>query len=144
MLGGEFRHALDAKGRVSVPFRFRNEMGDVVVVSKGIGEKCLYIFPMSEWKKIEDKISGLPISDARAREVTRFFAGGSSEIEIDKQGRIMLPQYLRDYACLGKDVVIIGAVNRAEIWDTAVWEAQLGSNGEYYANIEEDMKELGI
>ena len=144
MLGGEFRHALDAKGRVSVPFRFRNEMGDVVVVSKGIGEKCLYIFPMSEWKKIEDKISGLPISDERAREVTRFFAGGSSEIEIDKQGRIMLPQYLRDYASLGKDVVIIGAVNRAEIWDVSVWDDKLGENGGYYANIEADMKALGI
>jgi len=144
MLGGEYRHSLDAKGRVSVPYRFRDEMGDIVVVSKGIGEKCLYVFPMNEWKKIEEILSGLPISDARAREVTRFFAGGSSEIELDKQGRVMLPQYLRDYAGLDKDVVIIGAVNRAEIWDERVWDEKLSENGGYYANIEEDMKAMGI
>ena len=144
MLGGEFRHSMDGKGRVSVPFRFRNEMGDVVVVSKGIGEKCLFIFPMPEWKKIEDKIRVLPISDAKAREVTRFFAGGSSEIEIDKQGRIMLPQYLRDYAGLDREVVIVGLVNRAEIWDVNVWNEKIGTNSEYYSNIEQDMKDLGI
>ncbi|MBO4359369.1 MAG: division/cell wall cluster transcriptional repressor MraZ [Eubacteriaceae bacterium] len=135
---------MDGKGRVSVPFRFRNEMGDVVVVSKGIGEKCLFIFPMPEWKKIEDKIRVLPISDAKAREVTRFFAGGSSEIEIDKQGRIMLPQYLRDYAGLDREVVIVGLVNRAEIWDVNVWNEKIGTNSEYYSNIEQDMKDLGI
>lgn len=144
MFGGEYRHSLDAKGRISVPFRFRDEMGGVVVVSKGIGEKCLYIFTMEEWKKIEEKISGFPLSDERARRVTRYLIGGSSEIEIDKQGRIMLPQYLRDYAGLTKDAVVIGAGSRAEIWDADAWQNMLGDDESYYADIQNDMKELGI
>lgn len=144
LLSGEYRYSVDVKGRVSIPFRNRDEMGSFVVVSKGIGEKCLYVFPEHEWKKIEDKISSFPISDAKAREVARFFAGGACECEIDKQGRIMLPAYLRNYANIQKDVVLIGAVTRLEIWDTEIWDEKLGADEEYFANIEEDMKDLGI
>lgn len=144
MLSGEYRHSMDAKGRVSVPFRCREELGSVVVVSKGIGEKCLYAFAGNEWNKILEKINSFPISDSKARKVSRFFAGGASECEIDKQGRIMVPAYLREYADLGKNVVLIGAVNRMEIWDAELWSKQLGEGGEYYANIEADMRELGI
>ncbi len=144
LLSGEYRYSMDAKGRVSIPFRCRDELDSVVVVSKGIGEKCLYVFAQSEWKKLEEKIGSFPISDAKARVVTRFFAGGASECEIDKQGRIMVPSYLREYAFLEKDVVLIGAVNRIEIWDAEMWHKQLGDDEGYYANIEADMRELGI
>lgn len=144
LLSGEYRYSVDVKGRVSIPFRNRDEMGAFVVVSKGIGEKCLYVFPECEWKKIEEKLSSFPISDAKARAVARFFAGGACECEIDKQGRIIIPAYLRNYANIQKDVVLIGAVTRLEIWNSDIWNEKLGENEEYFADIEEDMKELGI
>ena len=143
MFMGSYENSIDAKARMIVPSKFREELGLECVMTRGF-DTCLDIYPMSAWKEFEEKLRGLPMSNPNARNFARKFRANAVKCEIDKQGRIMLPQYLRDYACLGKDVVIIGAVNRAEIWDTDVWDAQLGSNGEYYANIEEDMKELGI
>ncbi len=144
MLGGEYRHTLDPKGRVSIPAKFRNELGNVFVVSKGIGEKCLFIFTLEEWQKIENKIRSLPLSDKNARQFTRYFVGGASECELDKQGRVMIPPYLREYASLKKDVVVIGATTRVEIWDSDTWNGYTSKEDESFGDMLDSMRELGI
>lgn len=144
MLGGEFRHTLDSKGRVSMPAKFRNELGGKFVVSKGLGEKCLYVFALTEWYRLLKKVEGLPLTDAKARQFTRFFIGGASECEIDGQGRVMLPVYLREYAGLEKDVVFIGAGSRAEIWDGDEWNRYTSPESGNMDDVFESMREMGI
>lgn len=116
---GEFRHNMDQKGRVTVPLKFRDDLGDKFYVCKGL-DKCLFLYSESEWQKLVDKIASLPV--AQARGVQRFMFAGAADIECDKQGRILLPQNLRDYAGLSKDVTVIGSGKRAEIWDSAAWD----------------------
>ena len=142
MLGGEYRHTLDPKGRVSIPAKFRNELGNVFVVSKGIGEKCLFIFTLEEWQKIENKIRSLPLSDKNARQFTRYFVGGASECELDKQGRILLPAVLREFAGLEKEVVSVGVLKRIEIWDKNRWQDT--NTYDDMDEVAEHMAELGL
>lgn len=144
MLGGEFRHTIDDKGRVSVPAKFRNELGNVFVISKGIGENCLFVFTLLEWRRLEEKIRKLPLTDKKARRFSRYLVGGASECEIDKQGRVILPQYLREYASLKKDVVLVGLTTRVEIWDIDLWNHYNDPDNEEFGNIEDDMESLGI
>lgn len=143
MLGGEYRHTIDAKGRVSIPAKFRNDLGNVFVISKGIGENCLFIFTLHEWRRLEEKIKKLPLTDKKARRFSRYLVGGSSECEIDKQGRVMLPQYLREYASLKKDAVLVGLSTRVEIWDAEEWDAYNDLSTQD-SDIEDDMESLGI
>ncbi len=143
MLGGEYRHTIDAKGRVSIPAKFRNDLGNVFVISKGIGENCLFIFTLHEWRRLEEKIKKLPLTDKKARRFSRYLIGGSSECEIDKQGRVMLPQYLREYASLKKDAVLVGLSTRVEIWDAEEWDAYNDLSTQD-SDIEDDMESLGI
>lgn len=144
MLGGEYRHTVDDKGRVSIPVKFRNELGNVFVVSKGIGENCLFIFTLLEWRRLEEKIRKLPLTDKKARRFSRYLVGGASECEIDKQGRVILPQYLREYASLKKDVVLVGLTTRVEIWDVDLWNHYNDPENEEFGDIEDDMESLGI
>ncbi len=143
MLGGEYRHSIDEKGRISIPSKFRNDLGNIFVLSKGIGEHCLFIFTMLEWRRLEEKIRKLPLTDKRARRFSRFLIGGSTECELDKQGRVIIPQYLREYASLGKDAVLVGLSTRVEIWDAQVWEEYNNPDNEDF-DIEDDMESLGI
>ena len=143
MLGGEYRHTIDAKGRVSIPAKFRNDLGNVFVISKGIGENCLFIFTLHEWRRLEEKIKKLPLTDKKARRFSRYLIGGSSECEIDKQGRVMLPQYLREYASLKKDAVLVGLSTRVEIWDAEEWD-EYNDFSAQDSGIEDDMESLGI
>ena len=143
MLGGEYRHTIDVKGRVSIPAKFRNDLGNVFVISKGIGENCLFIFTLHEWRRLEEKIKKLPLTDKRARRFSRYLIGGSTECEIDKQGRVMLPQYLREYASLKKDAVLVGLSTRVEIWDAEEWDAYNDLSTQD-SDIEDDMESLGI
>ncbi len=144
MLGGEYRHTIDDKGRVSVPAKFRNDLGNVFVISKGIGEKCLFVFTLLEWRRLEGKIRNLPLTDKKARRFSRYLIGGSSECELDKQGRVMLPQYLREYADLKKDVVLVGLTTRVEIWDSELWREYNDPDNDEFGDIEDDMESLGI
>ncbi len=144
MLGGEYRHTIDDKGRVSIPVKFRNELGNVFVISKGIGEDCLFVFTLLEWRRLEEKIRKLPLTDKKARRFSRYLVGGASECEIDKQGRVILPQYLREYASLKKDVVLVGLTTRVEIWDIDLWNHYNDPDNEEFGNIEDDMESLGI
>ncbi|OCN00678.1 division/cell wall cluster transcriptional repressor MraZ [Clostridium sp. W14A] len=118
MLIGEYQHSIDLKGRVIVPARFREDLGDNFYVTKGL-DGCLFVLSPAEWNRLQEKISAMPISKARG--LQRFFFSGAVEAQPDRQGRVLLPQTLRDYAGLEKDVTFIGASSRAEIWDTERW-----------------------
>ena len=118
MLMGQYEHNLDAKGRINFPARMREELGDRFVITKGLDD-CIAVYGMEEWNRLGEKIKSQPI--AKARNLQRFFFSGAAEVEPDKQGRILLPQHLREHAGLEKDVTVIGASSRAEIWDSARW-----------------------
>lgn len=120
MLIGEYQHNIDQKGRVIMPARFREDLGERFYVTKGL-DGCLFVLSPQEWERLQEKIRTMPISKARG--LQRFFFSGAAEVEPDKQGRILLPQTLRDYAKLTRGVTIIGASSRAEIWDTDSWNA---------------------
>ncbi|MEF9983115.1 MAG: division/cell wall cluster transcriptional repressor MraZ [Oscillospiraceae bacterium] len=114
MLIGEYSHNLDAKGRVNFPSKLREDLGESFIVTKGL-DNCLFVYSMSEWKVLEDKIRSLPMS--KSRNLQRFMFAGAIEVQADKQGRIIIPSNLREYAGLTKEIMIVGASVRAEIWD---------------------------
>lgn len=120
MLIGEYQHNMDQKGRVTIPSKFRDDLGDTFYVCKGI-DGCLFVQSKAEWEKLVSKITAIPLSKGMG--IRRHFFSGATEVEPDKQGRVLLPQSLRDYAGLDKDVTVIGNGNQAEIWDTGRWAA---------------------
>ena len=114
---GEFQHTIDAKGRLFVPAKFREELGEHFVVTKGL-DNCLFIYSQKDWNVLEDKIRALPLSKSNLQ---RFFLSSAVECELDAQGRILLPQGLREHARLTREVTVIGVSSRAEIWDSKRW-----------------------
>jgi len=120
MFMGEYQHTIDAKGRLIVPARFREGLGDRFILTKGL-DGCLFAYPPQEWTALENKMRSLPFTRADARAFVRFFFAGACECEVDKQGRILIPASLREYAALEKDVVVIGVSSRVEIWSAARW-----------------------
>ncbi|MBR6148683.1 MAG: division/cell wall cluster transcriptional repressor MraZ [Lachnospiraceae bacterium] len=121
MFMGEYNHTIDPKGRVIVPAKFRDALGEHFVVTKGL-DGCLFVYDEKEWTLFEEKLKTLPITNKEARAFVRFFLAGAAEVETDKQGRILLPSVLREYAELEKDVVLIGAGGRVEIWSKGRWD----------------------
>ena len=121
MLIGEYEHSLDAKGRLIMPAKLRQDMGEKFIVTKGL-DGCLFAFSQNEWLNFETKLKALPLSDRNARNFVRFFLSGATECEIDKQGRFLIPSNLRTAAGLEKEAVIIGVGTRLEIWNKATWE----------------------
>ncbi len=143
MLLGEYNHSLDAKGRVSVPSKLRLDLGESFIVTKGL-DNCLFAYSKDEWTTFESKLKALPLTNTNARNFVRFFFSGATECEIDKQGRINIPQNLRDYASVTKDVTIVGVGTRVEIWDREKWNKY---NSEENLNVDEiasQMSDLGI
>lgn len=143
MLLGEYSHNLDAKGRVSVPAKFREDLGHTFVVTKGL-DNCLFAYSKEEWKTFEEKLKNLPLTNMNARNFIRFFFSGATECEIDKQGRINIPQNLREYASLSKDVYIIGVSTRVEIWDKEKWDNYTSPENMDLDEIASQMSNLGI
>ena len=143
MLIGEFEHSLDAKGRIIMPAKLRESIGEKFVVTKGL-DGCLFAFSLSEWTNFEEKLKSLPLSNKNSREFTRFFLSGASECEIDKQGRFLIPTNLRSIANLKKDIVIIGVGTRIEIWDKEKWEDYNSAENISVEDIAENMTNLGI
>ncbi|GHV45575.1 transcriptional regulator MraZ [Clostridia bacterium] len=141
MLTGEYQHNIDTKGRMIMPAKFRDELGDQFVATKGL-DRCLFIFALAEWEKLDKQLSELSLS--KGREIQRFFYGGMTECEVDKQGRILIPLPLREYAGLEKDVTVIGLNRRAEIWSTAAWNAQNETFLGDPDDVARKMEELGI
>lgn len=123
MFVGEYRHNLDSKGRLAIPFRMRTELSTGAVVTRGV-DSCLTIYTKEEWEKLASKIAALPMSDPKARRFSRFFLAGAAEVEFDKQGRILVPAYLREYAGIGAAVVVAGVYSRIELWSEDKWDAQ--------------------
>ena len=141
MFMGEYNHTIDTKVRLIIPAKFREQLGNEFVVTKGL-DGCLFVFPMNEWELFEQKLRTLPLTQKSARKFTRFFVAGATECELDKQGRILLPQTLREFAQLEKDVVLSGNLNRVEIWSKANWT----DNNAYddMDDIAEQMTDLGL
>lgn len=133
MFMGEHQHTIDVKGRLHIPARFREGLGDKFVVTKGL-DSCLFVYPPDEWANIEQKMRSLPFTRADARAFTRFFFAGAAECELDKQGRILIPANLRDYAKLNRDAVVIGVSSRVEIWSREQWDVY---NAESATSVEE-------
>ena len=143
MFYGEFQHTVDPKGRVIVPSTFREELGEKFILTKGLDD-CLFVYSMTEWSNLEAKLKTLPLSNKDARAFVRFFFSGATECEVDKQGRILIPQNLRSYAGLEKDIYIIGVSTRVEVWDKAKWETYNGDESLNPDSIAEKMSMLGI
>ena len=132
MFMGEYNHTVDAKGRLIVPSKFREQLGDEFVVTKGL-DGCLFVYENTEWKILEEKLKNLPLTNANARKITRFFLAGATLCEVDKQGRILLTAVLREFAKIEKDAVMVGVGNRIEIWSKESWSS---------ANVYDDMDEI--
>lgn len=141
MFMGEYNHSIDTKGRLIIPSRFREELGDDFVVTKGL-DGCLFVFPDNEWRAFEEKLKALPLTNKSARQFARFFVAGATPCELDKQGRILLPQTLREFAGLEKDVVLTGMLNRIEIWSKTKWMEN--SSYDDMDDIAEQMTDLGL
>lgn len=143
MFMGEFQHNIDTKGRIIMPVKFREDLGDNFVITRGL-DQCLFAYPMEEWKILEEKLKKLPLTKKDARAFTRFFFSGAIECEVDKQGRINIPSPLRSYAKLDKECVVIGVSNRIELWAKENWETYFEESEESFAEIAENMMDFDI
>ena len=141
MFMGEYNHTVDAKGRLIVPSKFREQLGDEFVVTKGL-DGCLFVYENTEWKALEEKLHALPLTNANARKFSRFFLAGATTCEVDKQGRILLPAVLREFAKIDKDAVLVGVGSRIEILSRDNWNQS--NNYDDMEEIAENMEGLGI
>lgn len=138
---GEYNHTVDTKGRLIIPSKFRETLGEEFVVTKGL-DGCLFVYDNHEWKAFEEKLKSLPLTNKDARQFVRFFLAGAAMVEVDKQGRILIPSGLREFAGLEKDAVLIGVASRVEIWSKDRWEN--AASYEDMEEIAEHMAELGL
>lgn len=143
MLLGEYQHTVDEKGRIAVPAKFRKTLSGGVVVTRGL-DACLYLYPLDEWTKLAEKLARLSITQADSRAFSRVMLAGASHAEIDSQGRILLPEYLRQFANIRTRAVFTGLYNRAEIWDEERWRAYQGRISGKAEEIAERLGELGM
>lgn len=143
MLLGEYKHSIDSKGRIIIPAKFRENLGENFIVTRGL-DGCLFGYSLEEWEKIESKLQKLPLAKRDARKFTRFFYSAATECKVDKQGRVNLPQTLIDYAQLEKVSYLIGVSNRIEIWSEENWLSFTEEAETSYEDIAEDMIDFGF
>lgn len=143
MFIGEYQHNLDEKGRLAVPKKFRADLNKGAIVTKGL-DNCLFLYTKNEWKNLADKLANLPFSQSNTRAFARLMLAGAMDVDIDKQGRIILPEYLRTFAGLNKNIVVAGLYNRLELWDQKKWEEYKSKTEKESSAIAEQMFELGI
>ncbi len=141
MFIGEYSHNIDDKGRVAVPAKFRSKLKSGAVVTRGL-DNCLFLYSQDEWKKLAEQIASAPINKANTRAFGRYMLAGAMEAEFDKQGRILLPEYLRDYASLKKKAIIAGLYNRIEIWNESSWKKYSKTTEKNSGKIAEGLGEL--
>lgn len=141
MFMGEYSHTIDAKNRLIIPSKFREVLGEEFVVTKGL-DGCLFVYDNEEWKIFEEKLKSLPLTNKDARSFVRFFLAGAANVEVDKQGRILVPSVLCDFAEIKKDVILIGVASRIEIWSKERWEGT--ATYEDMDEIAEHMSDLGL
>lgn len=143
MFIGEYSYTIDEKGRITTPPKYRNQLAEGVVVTRGL-DNCLFMYPKKEWEVIAEKLGNMPNTDKNARAYARLMLAGAMDIVPDKAGRIVLPQYLRDFASLKKNIVAAGLYNRIEIWNEEVWkkyEADIEKNS---SDIADKLREFGV
>jgi len=143
MFLGEYQHNLDTKGRIAIPSKFRQQLSGKAIITRGL-DRCLFVFTSKEWETFAQKIIALPIARSDSRAFTRLMLAEATDVEVDKQGRVLVPAYLREYARLGKEAVITGLYNRFEIWNSDSWKeykAKTESSGD---DIAEKLGEMGI
>ena len=143
MLIGEYEHSLDVKGRLIMPAKLREDIGDNFIITKGL-DGCLFGFSLNEWTQFEEKLKSLPLTNKNARDFVRFFLSGAVNVEIDKQGRFLVASNLREYASMEKEVVIIGVGTRIEFWSKENWNKYNNSNNISADTLAENMTMLGI
>lgn len=143
MFIGEYHHTLDEKGRMSVPAKFRADLAQGAVVTRGL-DRSLFLYPKDEWQKLAEKLAALPFGQSDTRAFARLMLAGAMEVEVDKSGRVLLPEYLRSYAGLSKDVVVAGLYNRLEIWDEAVWKDYAAKTEDQGNEIAERLGSIGV
>ncbi len=143
MFIGEYNHSMDEKGRLAIPVKFRVEFKNGAVVTKGL-DNCLFVFTKKSWNELADKLSKLPISQSKSRAFARMMLAGAMDVKLDKQGRIMLPDYLRKYGTLSKKNVIAGVFNRLEIWNEKTWNIYKQSVEKESTQIANELGDLGI
>lgn len=144
MFIGEYRHSIDEKGRLAVPTKYRELLRAGAVVTRGL-DRCLFIYPMAAWQELAGRLAQLPLSKANTRSFARFLLAGAMDVEIDKQGRIIVPEYLRSFAGIQKTVVVTGLYNRLEVWDVDAWEQYRKSAEQGSTDIAETLgADLGV
>ena len=143
MLIGEYEHSLDVKGRLIMPAKLRADIGEKFIITKGL-DGCLFVFSQNEWSNFEGKLKELPLTNKNARDFVRFFLSGATECEIDKQGRFLIVNNLREYANITKEVIIIGVGTRLEIWNKEKWKKYNSDENISADDIAENMTMLGI
>lgn len=143
MFIGEYSHNLDSKGRMAVPAKFRHMFEKGAVVTKGL-DNCLFLYPKEKWEEMAEKFANLPISQSKARAFSRHMLAGAMDVEFDNQGRITLPEYLRDFGGLNKKAVVAGVYDRLEIWDEEKWEKYKQEAEDNSNDIAEELGELGV
>lgn len=143
MLMGEFSHTLDDKGRIVIPSRFRDDLLQRFVITKGL-DGCLFLYPSEEWGHLVEKLHQLPMTNPNARSFMRLFMAGAHEVEVDKQYRVTLPPKLREYAAIEKEAILIGVSGRAELWSAQRWAQYQAGAQDDFETIAEKMVELGL
>ncbi len=143
MFIGEFQHNLDSKGRMAMPAKFRQKLTGGAIITRGL-DRCLFVFTNKDWEVLAQKLIALPLAQANSRAFTRLMLAGAVDVETDKQGRILIPDYLREYAGLKKQVVVAGLYNRIEIWDGEAWKQYKTKTESQSDEIAEKLSELGI
>jgi MraZ protein len=140
---GEYQHTIDEKGRLTIPAKFREGLGSSFVITRGL-DQCLFVYPLEEWKQLEQKMKALPFTKADARAFTRFFFSGAAECEWDKQGRVSIPANLREHAGIQKECVVIGVSNRVEVWSKDRWEDYFAQSENSFGEIAEKLVDFDL
>ncbi len=143
MFLGEYHHSIDDKGRLAVPIKFRADLSKGAVITRGL-DGSLFLFPSEEWGKLAEKLASLPLGRANSRAFARLMLAGAMDVELDKQGRIVIPEYLRGYAGMDKQVVLAGLYNRLELWDKTKWETYKTATEGEAVGIAEQLGEIGL
>jgi MraZ protein len=143
MFIGEYYYNLDSKGRLAIPSKIRPQLGESVIITRGL-DNCLFIYEKKEWEILAEKIKNLPLSQANSRAFSRLMLAGAMEVNIDSQGRILIPDYLKRFAQLKKKVVLVGVYNRLEIWDEDLWNDYKNKTEKESSEIAEKLSQLGI
>ena len=143
MFIGEYKHSIDEKGRVAVPVKFRSSLGRTVIITRGL-DRCLFVFTQAEWNELAAKIKELPLTQSNSRAFARLMLSGAVEVDLDKQGRVLVPDYLRSYALLDKQTIFAGVYSRVEIWNEEKWNDYKTQTEAQSDEIAERLGELGI